>query len=129
MNQAYYQSHRNLGRICEPASWPTDVINAEDSLPPPEGHNPRIVVEGKTYYLPMESWIPTGPPYEPMPPMHSWFWREGFVTQSPEVLAAAYQFCPERKSNLLLNLSPDRTGQLPHETVRAMHELARRIRR
>jgi len=22
MNQAYYQSRRNLGRICEPASWP-----------------------------------------------------------------------------------------------------------
>jgi alpha-L-fucosidase len=26
MNQAFYQSRRNQGRICEPASWPTDVI-------------------------------------------------------------------------------------------------------
>ena len=40
MNQAYYQSKRNLGRICEPKSWPTDVINGEDQLPPPEGHDP-----------------------------------------------------------------------------------------
>src|SRR5881394_4266818 len=36
MNQAYYQSKRNLGRICEPKSWPTDVINLEDAVPPPE---------------------------------------------------------------------------------------------
>src|SRR5438270_1913963 len=46
MNQAFYQSRRNLGRICEPASWPTDVINAEDTLPPPEGHDPRVQFAG-----------------------------------------------------------------------------------
>src|SRR2546429_4167528 len=87
MNQAFYQSKRNLGRISEPASWPTDVINGEDTLPAPEGHDPHIKVGDKTYYLPMEAWMPTGPPYKPMPPMHSWFWREGFKTQDPEVIA------------------------------------------
>ena len=59
-------------------SWPCDVINAEDTLPPPEGHDPNVKVQGVTRYMPMESWIPTGPPYKPMPPMHSWFWRPGF---------------------------------------------------
>src|SRR5579872_1895274 len=68
MNQAFYQSRRNLGRICEPASWPTDVINGEDTLPPPERHNPPVTFQGKKFYLPMESWTPTGPPYKPMPP-------------------------------------------------------------
>ena len=129
MNQAFYQSRRNQGRICEPASWPTDVINGEDTLPPPESHNPHIHFEGKAYYMPMESWIPVGPPYKPMPPMHSWFWREGFVTQQPEVIAGFYRDCKQRHANLLLNLSPDTTGQLPAQTVEAMHTVAKLIRK
>ena len=128
MNQAFYQSRKNRGRVCEPASWPTDVINAEDSLPPEEGHNPRVRFQDKTYYLPMEAWIPTGPPYKPMPPMHSWFWREGFRTQNAEVIAGIYRDCMRRNSNLLLNLSPDKTGRLPEEAVETMREVARRIR-
>lgn len=128
MNQAFYQSRRNLGRTCEQASWPTDVINGEDTLPPPEGHNPLIKVGGKTYYLPLEAWIPTGPPYTPMPPMHSWFWREGFKTQDPQVIANAYRDCKARNSNLLLNLSPDTSGRLPDEAVQAMQHVAKLIR-
>jgi alpha-L-fucosidase len=128
MNQAFYQSRRNQGRICEPASWPTDVINTEDTLPPPEGHNPHISFEGKEYYMPMEAWIPTGPPYKPMPPMHSWFWREAFVTQSAEVIAGVYRDCKKRNSNLLLNLSPDKTGRIPEEAAKTMSAVARLIR-
>ena len=105
------------------------MINAEDTLPPPEGHDPRVKFEGKTYYLPMESWIPTGPPYKPMPPMHSWFWREGFVTQRAEVIAAAYNDCMKRQANLLLNLSPDMRGRLPDEAVQTLHEVAKLIRK
>lgn len=128
MNQAFYQSRRNLGRTCELPSWPTDVINGEDTLPAPEGHDPNVKVENVVRYLPMESWIPTGPPYKPMPPMHSWFWRPGFKTQDPSVIADAYRQCKARKSNLLLNLSPDTTGRLPEEGVQAMHELAKLIK-
>ncbi|MBV9182822.1 MAG: alpha-L-fucosidase, partial [Acidobacteria bacterium] len=113
MNQAFYQSRRNQGRIVEPASWPTDVVNGEDTLPPADGHDPHIRFANRTYYLPMEAWIPTGPPYKPMPPMHSWFWREDFKTQSAETIAGVYRDCIQRKSNLLLNLSPDKTGRLP----------------
>jgi hypothetical protein len=127
MNQAYYQSKHNLGRICEPASWPTDVINGEDTLPPPEGHDVHVKFEGKTYYLPMESWIPTGPPYKPMPPMHSWFWRPGFRIQSAETIASAYSDCRGHNANLLLNLSPDTTGGLPEEAVQTLQQAARII--
>lgn len=128
MNQGYYQSRRNLGRRCEVASWPTDVINGEDTLPPVEGHNPLVPVEGKPHYLPMESWIPTGPPYKPMPPMHSWFWRPGFKTQTADLIAEAYCECKQRKANLLLNLSPDTSGRLPDEAVQRMAEVAKMIR-
>jgi len=129
MNQAYYQSKRNLGRICEPKSWPTDVINGEDTLPLPEGHDPHVKFEGNTYYMPMESWIPTGPPYKPMPPMHSWFWRPGSTTQSAETIASAYSDCRSRHANLLLNLSPDTTGRLPDEAVQTLQAAARIINR
>jgi alpha-L-fucosidase len=128
MNQEFYQSRRNLGRICEAASWPTDVINAEDTLPPPEGHDPHVSFENKIYYMPMEAWMPIGPPYKPMPPMHSWFWREGFVTQSPQTIAAMYRDCMQRSSNLLLNLSPDITGRLPDQTVAALRQVVQLIR-
>jgi alpha-L-fucosidase len=128
MNQAFYQSRRNQGRFSEAASWPTDVINAEDTLPPVEGHNPHIKFENQTYYLPMEAWVPSGPPYKPMPPMHSWFWREGFTTQRPEVIVGMYRDCMQRNANLLLNLSPDTMGRLPEEAVRTMRQVGSEIR-
>jgi alpha-L-fucosidase len=128
MNQGFYQSRRNLGRICEIPSWPSDVINGEDTLPPPEGHDPNVKVEGVTRYLPMESWIPTGPPYKPMPPMHSWFWRPGFKTQDAQVIADAYRECKSRKANLLLNLSPDTSGRIPDEAVETMHQVSKLIK-
>lgn len=128
MNQGFYQSRRNLGRICETASWPSDAINGEDTLPPAEGHDPLVKVQGATHYMPMEAWIPTGPPYKPMPPMHSWFWREGFQTQDPQVIADAYRACVKGKANLLLNLSPDTSGRLADEAVRAMEQVAKLIR-
>ena len=127
MNQGFYQSRRNLGRICEPASWPTDVVNGEDTLPPPEGHDPHISMDGKMRYLPMEAWIPTGPPYKPMPPMHSWFWRPGFQTIDARAIADAFQACKQRRSNLLLNLSPDTSGQLPEEAVKTLRQARKRI--
>ena len=55
MNRAFYQSRRNQGRICEPASWPRDVIKAEDNMPPPGGHDPPINFEGRSYYMPFGS--------------------------------------------------------------------------
>ncbi len=47
-NQGFDQSRRNQGRICEPKSWPTDVINGEDTLPPPAGHDSHVIFKGKT---------------------------------------------------------------------------------
>jgi len=129
MNQAFYQSRRNMGKICEPASWPTDVINGEDTLPPPEGHNPNISMDGKTRYLPLEAWIPTGPPYKPMPPMHSWFWREGFQMQDPQVIADAYRACRQRNANLLLNLSPDTSGRLTDDAVKTLQQVQKLIKK
>ena len=128
MNQEFDHSRRNQGRTCEPKSWPTDVINGEDTLPPPEGHNPQVEFEGKEYYLPFETWLPTGPIYPPNPRVHTWFWNEGYTTQSAGVIAEAYHTCMTHHANFLLNLAPDRTGRLPQEAVKTMQQVAELIR-
>jgi alpha-L-fucosidase len=61
--------------------------------------------------------------------MHSWFWRPGFTTESAATIAAAYEDCRKHNSNLLLNLSPDTSGQLPEEAVQTLHEAARIMQR
>jgi alpha-L-fucosidase len=129
-NQCLEPSRHNQGRACELASWPTDVLNEEDTLPPPEGHDPHLTVEGKPYYLPLETWLPTGPVYmnTTNPVVHSWFWRPGYQTQSAETIVEAYHECMARNSNLLLNLAPDTTGRLPEEAVKILSEVAKKIR-
>jgi alpha-L-fucosidase len=126
-NQGFKQSRVNQGRSCEAASWPTDVINGEDTLPPLERHDPHVTHEKEQYYLPFETWLPTGPIYPPMPWMHTWFWHPWYKTQSAEVIAKSYDLCMNGNANLLLNLTPDNTGRLPDEQVAAMHRVAELI--
>ena len=126
-NQGFRQSRSNQGRLCEAASWPTDVINGEDTLPPLEGHDPHVTVEGKKYYMPFETWLPTGPLYPPMPWMHTWFWHPWYKTQRADIIAHVYRDCMNCNANLLLNLAPDNTGRLPEEAVATMHQVAEKI--
>jgi alpha-L-fucosidase len=127
-NQGFKQSRANQGRMSEAASWPSDVINGEDTLPPLEGHDPHVTYEGKKYYMPFETWLPTGPIYPPMPTMHTWFWHPWYKTQSAEVLAHAYRDCMSGNANLLMNLAPDNTGRLPEDEVTTMQRVAELIR-
>lgn len=127
MNQGFKQSRVNKGRSCEAASWPTDVINGEDTLPPLEGHDPHVVFEKKEYYMPFETWFPTGPLYPPMPWMHTWFWHPWYKPQSPKVIAEAYQLCMKGNANMLLNMAPDNTGRLPENQVETFKRVAELI--
>lgn len=121
-NQGFKQSRSNQGRLCEAPSWPTDVVNGEDTLPPLEGHDPYVTVEGKKYFLPFETWLPTGPLYPPMPWMHTWFWHPWYKTQKASILARVYRDCMEGNANLLLNLAPDNTGRLPEEATATLQQ-------
>ena len=127
-NQGFKQSRANQGRLCESASWPTDVINGEDTLPPLEGHAPGVVYEKKTYYMPFETWLPTGPPYPPMPWMHTWFWHPWYKPQKPEVIAESYRICMEHNANLLVNMAPDNTGRIPQDQVETFQRAAALIK-
>ncbi len=114
--------------MTEPASWPCDVINGEDTLPPLEGHDPHISYEKKTYYLPFETWFPSGPIYPPMPTMHTWFWHPWYKPQSAEVIAEAYRLCLRGNANMLLNMAPDHTGRIPEDQVMTFRRVADLIR-
>lgn len=127
-NQGFKQSRVNQGRMTEPASWPCDVINGEDTLPPLEGHDPHISYEKKTYYLPFETWFPSGPIYPPMPTMHTWFWHPWYKPQSAEVIAEAYRLCLRGNANMLLNMAPDHTGRIPEDQVMTFRRVADLIR-
>jgi alpha-L-fucosidase len=48
--------------------------------------------------------------------------------QPAEVIAQAYRECMDCNANLLLNLSPDTTGQLPKESVTTLQQVAGMIR-
>lgn len=127
-NQGFKQSRVNEGRFCEKGSWPSDVINGEDTLPPLGGHDPHITFEKKQYYMPFETWLPTGPIYPPMPTMHTWFWHPWYKPQSPEVIAEAHWLCMRAKSNIMVNLAPDNTGRIPEDQVATFRKVGELIR-
>ncbi len=98
--------------------WPKDLINGEVIPPPPAGHNPRIPVSGKTYYLPMETCDTLA---------HHWFWQAGDALKSVRTLLRTYQNTVGRGANLLLDLAPDRTGRIPEATVARLMALKKAV--
>jgi len=95
-------------------AWPTDLANGEVTLPPESGHQPIKVIQGKQYYIPMEVCDTlTG----------MWFWHPEDRPRSPRHLYYLYSESIRRGANLLLNVSPDRTGRIPDDQVKALMQL------
>ena len=105
--------------------WPTDVIAGERTLPPPEGHDPHISHDGKTYYIPMEvcdvSAVGTF--------SKGWFWEPGEqIKEVQRELVPLHRNTAARRANLLLNVTINRAGRIPETTVQRLRELGRTIR-
>ncbi len=99
-------------------AWPSDLANGEVTLPPQSGHQPVKVIEGRKYYIPMEVCdTVTG----------FWFWHPEDRARSPRHLYYIYSESIRRGANLLLNVSPDRTGRIPEDQVKALKELKKLI--
>ena len=105
--------HKEFGRP-PVLLWPKDLINGEVIPPPQSGHNPRISVRGKTYYLPMETCDTLA---------HHWFWIEGDALKSVRTLCRLYNSTVLNGANLLLDLAPDRTGRIPEATAGRLREM------
>ena len=98
--------------------WPADLIDGERTPPPVAGHDPKIELEGATYYLPMEVCDSIG---------KYWFHIDGDAPKNTDELVALYQATVGRGANLLLNVPPDRTGRIPQECIDALADLAKSI--
>jgi alpha-L-fucosidase len=94
--------------------WPRDLMDGEQTLPPPSGHNPKIDFRGQTYYLPMEVCDTL---------THNWFWFEGESLRSVRRLYRLYQDVTSRGANLLLDVPPDKRGRIPEASVKQLMEL------
>ena len=94
-------------------AWPTDLIDGERTVPPVE-YNPVKVVEGKTYYLPMEV-CDTICKY--------WFWMPNDPPKDVCTLYKLYSESVGRGANLLLDVPPDKTGRIPQEVVERLMDL------
>jgi len=95
-------------------AWPSDIIAIERSLPAATGYNKVRSIEGRNYYMPGEVCDPLG---------KHWF----FVTDDPprddKSLADQLRACRAQGVNMLLDVPPDTTGQIPQESVQALIRL------
>ena len=96
--------------------WPKDIINGEKTLPPPSGHNPRINIDRKSFYLPMEVCDSLG--------QWRWFWGEKDDPRPARQMFELYRRAVGRNANLLLNAGPDKTGRIPEDFARRFLEIA-----
>lgn len=94
--------------------WPKDLNNGEVTAPAPSGHNPKISVGGKVFYLPMETCDTLA---------HHWFWEPGDALKSVGTLVRLYRSTVDKGANLLLDLAPDRTGRIPEATAKRLMEM------
>ncbi|MFD0717171.1 alpha-L-fucosidase [Paenibacillus sp. GCM10027626] len=100
-------------------AWPCDIIAIERFLPNSHtGHQPWREIEGKTYYMPGEVCDPIG---------REWFYVEGDPVRSDEELLGMYLISRSRGTNLLLDVGPDKQGQIPQHYVDALMRLKANI--
>lgn len=103
----------------EEKAWPADLIAIERWLPNSQkGHQCWREIEGKRYYLPGEVCDPIG---------KEWFFVDGDLPRSDRELLGMYLVTRSRNANLLLDVPPDRRGQIPAESVDALMRLRRNI--
>lgn len=95
-------------------AWPSDLIAIERRLPPETGHAPWREIEGAWYYMPGELCDPIG---------EEWFFVDGDAPRSDETLLNLYRVSQERGVNFLLNVPPDRRGQIPSMHIEALMRL------
>lgn len=128
------------GTALRQSAWPSDLIAIERWLPSSNnGYNPwhqlseggRMRDNGPVqtefvpnppadYYIPGEVCDPIG---------YDWFWNPRDTLRSDLELLGMRLICRERNTNLLLDVPPDRTGQLPETTVQALLRLEQRYAR
>ncbi len=106
-------------------AWPTDLMAIERWLPASNrGYNPWHALgprdtQTQDYYISGEVCDPIG---------YQWFFVDGDHARSDAELLGMRLISRERRTNLLLNVPPDRHGVLPADHVAALMRLAKSMR-
>jgi alpha-L-fucosidase len=107
-NKLMFQQHK---------AWPTDAFTLE-RFSPEEAYDPVWSIAGEQRYLPAESNMPIG---------NEWFWEADDVPKPISELVQQFQICLDNKVNFLLNVPPDKTGQIPEKWISALMELKEKM--
>lgn len=100
-------------------AWPSDLIPVESSLPTSFGGYQKVrKIEGKEYYIPGEVCDTIG---------HSWFYREKDTLRSDMELLGMYLVAIERGANFLLDVPPDKSGEIPAEYIASLMRLRKNL--
>lgn len=76
-------------------------------------------IQGKEIYFLAESCYPIS---------GKWFWHENDVVKPIEDLEKILEISLENNINLLLNVPPDKTGQIPEKWIEPLMELKQRMK-
>ncbi len=102
-------------------SWPTDLMAIERNLPYSDrGYKPWFTISkkygtSKEYYIPGEVCDPIG---------YEWFWRKDDSLRPVGELLGMRLVSKARGVNLLLDVPPDKSGQIPKATANRLKETA-----
>jgi len=100
-------------------AWPTDVVTIERNVPVSKFPELRWrEIEKDKYYIPGEVVDTIG---------NEWFYKQADEPRSDSELLGIYLLCRSRKTNLLLNVPPDKTGLIPQKYIDALTRLKRKI--
>ncbi|MFI5385377.1 MAG: alpha-L-fucosidase [Fimbriimonadales bacterium] len=114
-NATYF--YKETGKKTRP--WPSDITNAERSAPP-QGHNPKVTVEGQSYYIPMEV-------CDTLP--RNWFWVKNDGPRPLRQLVRLWHASVGHGANLLLDVPPDSAGRIPEADVMQLAALREAVKK
>lgn len=99
-------------------AWPTDVLNSERYPLKPGLFDPEKMYQGRKHYLGYEHCDPLG---------KDWFWVAEDRPRPLDSIFHLYEQVQAGGGNLLLDVGPDTTGQIPEYSVKALMQLRDRI--
>jgi alpha-L-fucosidase len=104
-------------------TWPTDLMAIERYLPSSTGYNPWFKIpvsatEKEDYYIPGEVCDPIG---------KEWFWKDEDILRPVNELLGMRMICKSRGTNFLLDVPPDRSGQIPKATIDRLMQLEKKF--
>lgn len=99
-------------------AWPTDVLNTERNPLKPGQFSPKLALGDRTYTVAYEHCDCLA---------RNWFWVEGDRPRSASTIYRLHRDTVAGGGNLLLDVAPDRTGQLPAYSIAALAEVKKLI--